>query len=792
VACAASACGGGRRDAKPVAMLASSPESAAAFEAIREAFADPEHTTAAALRNRVERFVAQYPQDGLVPRARVILALVAMRTGDLAAADAELAGTAGGPRGTTEELWTVARARRLRLGGDPEAGLVLLRPLVGKSVDPLARATFEEELTLTALATHRDYEAISYMDAWLRASSPEEKPATIAQVTAAVQRLPREALVGSLQAMSTQRVTLGYGVDIERILAQRLVQIATTSGDAQLARMLLEADPQAFTTAGDAGTELGELAASRLGLNVVEGRTLGLLLPTESPGLRDESADVLRGVLWALGLPRGSRTASPSDAGSPPAPDVPLATCAGLDPAPPIPEPDPEDAVRLVTRDDEGSLARTEVSLDELAGEGAAIVIAGLDGQTAQRALAWGEEHGVPVIALVPPVAHAGAPEATSGAASIPGPQAGRASFGFELGETRARVLEALAKAEPALATGKPAPVIDSSELPFVPQGGPFMKLASPVSCDIPAARAGEPRFPLGDWQHDGKTSWVVSGSPDCAADLIGELTVARTRGVVAMTLEAATVLAPEPGLRIVSARAGLVPETDPHDPRNEELRRFSATLGRAGWWTALGRDAATLARAALLAMPVDAVSEPRAVADRRAVARASLASAHARLWTTESSGWSAGRPWTERSAPWRRPRGEAPSRRQLRAVRVNRREERLERHRLAKRPCKAQRLGRDDRARIGRQHDDGDVCELGVVEQLGPELHAVHPRHHEVEQDDARSLDAGAEPVQRVLAVCGRDHAVALRLQRVREDVADVAIIVDDEHSFAVGRMHF
>lgn len=630
---AVAACGGGRSDSKPVAMVASSPQSAAAFEAIREAFGDPDHTTPADLRARVERFLAQFPQDGLAPRARVVLALAALRGGDLAAADTALALTADGPRGTTQELWIVARARRLRLGGDPETGLVLLRPLVGKTVDPMVRATFEEELTLTALATHRDYEAISYMDAWLRASTPEEKTQTIAQVTAAVHRLPREVLVASLEAMSTQRVTLGYGADIERILAERLVQIATTSGDAQLARMLLEADPQAFTTAGDAGTALGDLAASRLGLNVVEGRTLGLLLPTESPGLRDESADVLRGVLWALGLPRGSREAALADAGAPLAAGVLGATCAPLEPAPTLPEPAPEDAVRLVTRDDEGSLARTEVSLDELAGEGAGVVIAGLDGQTAERALQWGEEHGVPVIALVPPLAQS-APGGPSAAR--------RLLFRFELGEPRGPVLQALARAEPALGTGTAAPVIDASELPFLPPPT-SLKLGPPVSCDIPAARAGEPRFPIGDWQHDARTAWIVSGSPECAADLIGELAAARTRGVVALTLEAASAPTPATGLKVVIARAGVVPEADPRDPRDDELRRFTATLGRAGWWTALGRDSATLARAALLGMPVDTVSEPHAVAGRRSAIRDSLASTRARLWTTESSGWSAG-----------------------------------------------------------------------------------------------------------------------------------------------------
>ena len=54
--------------------------------------------------------------------------------------------------------------------------------------DPIARAVFEEELTLTALASHRDYEAISYMDAWLRASSEDERGATSLAVAGLVER----------------------------------------------------------------------------------------------------------------------------------------------------------------------------------------------------------------------------------------------------------------------------------------------------------------------------------------------------------------------------------------------------------------------------------------------------------------------------------------------------------------------------------------------------------------------------------------------------------------------------
>jgi len=636
------ACGGRRAAPKPVAMLPSSPAAAAAFEAIREAWEESDRSNdivlRVALRSRLERFLDEFPHDGLAPLAKVALALEAMRDGAMATADAQLALASDVPPGTARDLLTVARARRARLAGDPEGALALLRPLVGKIVDPLVRTIFEEELTVSALATHREYEAISYMDAWLRASAEDEKPATIARVTAIVQKLPREVLVGALQAMSKQRANLGYGGDIQRILAMRLVQIATSTGDADLARTLLDAYPQAFAEAGDAGAALGDLATSRRGLNVVEGRTLGLLLPTASPPLRDESADVLRGVLWALGLPRGaraapatraiepaaSRPALPADAGPP------FATCAPLEAAPPPAEPSDEDAIRLVTRDDAGSEDRTEASLDELAGEGAAVILAGLDARTAERALRWGEQHGVPVVTLVPPAEPGTVP-----------------SLGFVLGEPRAKVLAALARAAPSLATDTVAPIADASELAaFAPEGGRVdgLTLGPPVSCDVPPARAGEARFPIESWKSTKTHAWLASGSAECGAEVVAELAAARARGVVALTLEAAARLPSPPGLRVVSARAGIVPDCDPRDPRADELRRFSSTVGKGGWWTALGRDAATLARTALVGLPVDLVSEPHAVSERRSTAHDRVASARARLWTTESSGFSADR----------------------------------------------------------------------------------------------------------------------------------------------------
>ena len=122
-----------------------------------------------------------YPKDGLVPLAHVYLALLALDQRDFATADREIELGRSLPPGSTQDLWTVARAQRLRLQDQPDAALELLRPLVGKNVDPVTRAEFQQELTLAALATHRDYEAISYMDAWLRGSSEEEKGQTASQ-----------------------------------------------------------------------------------------------------------------------------------------------------------------------------------------------------------------------------------------------------------------------------------------------------------------------------------------------------------------------------------------------------------------------------------------------------------------------------------------------------------------------------------------------------------------------------------------------------------------------------------
>jgi hypothetical protein len=618
-------CASGAAQSTPVPTLASTPQALSAFDAIRDSWKDSSSSTPAVLRARIDGFLEHYPNDGLAPIAHVLLALVALKQGDTTTADRELLGPTP-PAGTTRDLWTVARAQRARMLGDPEYALDLLRPLVGKSVDPIGGAIFEEELTRATLATHRDFEAISYMDAWLRASESDDRDAVVRKISSLVADLPIAVLKAALDAIRTRRASYGYGPDIERILTDRLVDVATASGDSDLARTLLDADAGTIPIAREAAAALGELAASRRGLSVVDGRTVGLLLPAESVALRDESADVLLGVMWALGLPEGVRTAA-GVSGAPSGDDASAHRSVHARPGreSPVGEPRRADRMKLVTRGDSGGTEATEVSLGELAGEGASVIIAGVDGATSSRALRWADATGVAVVVIV-------APEAEGEA----GP------FGFVIGERRRPVMLALADAVPSLSQTTVVPVVDESELTGYPADGTSrygLDFGAPVSCDSTAARAGESRFPVAEWVQQRTTSWIATGSPECANDLVDDLSRSGRQGTVALSLEASTFPNHSRGLRVVTAASGSMPPIA--SPPDAEMRQFLSRFGRLSWESALARDAATLARVALLGLPTNSVNVPRETEERRARARDLFAMAHADLWTTENTAWS-------------------------------------------------------------------------------------------------------------------------------------------------------
>lgn len=608
------ACSRSARQPKPAATLSTTPEANAAFTELRERWEQRKLTPELALD-----FLRRFPNDGAVPAAKVYLAFALLERGDPIKADGVLSSLSELKPGATADLATVARARSLRLHGAPQSALDILRPLVGKVVDDADREIFLEELALTAIAAHDDYEALAYLDAWLRGVGEDDRERVRTKIGQILETLPRPVLEQTYRTMRQRGSASGYSTDTQKLVAARLARIAVESNDAALARWLLDVSgTSAAQAGGDAGLELGELAASRRGLSMIAGKTVGLLLPTRTRELRDEAADVVRGVSFALDLPRRAGAA---------------------------------EGVRLVTRDDGIDEAGTRAAMEELAGEGAAVIVAGFDRASADRASAWSEQSGVPVLLLAAP-----------SAARMP------RTAGFVLGERTERELAMLGEALVRHSVKTAAFVADTDEDVAASRAAEAagLVLLPPTRCDVPLSEAGKPRFPVNAWLASGAQGWLVSGPTSCARDVLRDVKriveVKSTSGerAIAVTLEAGVTPSEVPrGIVVLSASAGLVPvlATRPEEAREEDVRVFMDRFGvRPSYWTALGRDAGALARAALAPLPVDSTSDPKAVTQRRAITQAGLFASRLKLWTTDDKGMGPDRvlPRALRLATWK------------------------------------------------------------------------------------------------------------------------------------------
>jgi hypothetical protein len=420
------------------------------------------------------------------------------------------------------------------------------------------------------------------------------------------------------RTMRARGLASGYTADTQKLVAARLARIAVETNDAALARWLLDVSgTSAAQAGGDAGLELGELAASRRGLSAVAGKTVGVLLPTRDRDLRDEAADVVRGVSWALDLPRR----------------------AGV-----------SDGVRLITREDGVDEAGTRAAMEELAGEGAAVILAGFDRASADRASAWSEQNGVPVLLL-----------------AAPSPSKIPKTSGYVLGERIERELAMLAEALFRHNVKTAALVVDDADdesAASTAEARAGIVFLPPTRCDVPLAEAGKPRFPVASWLASGAQGWIVSGPSSCARDVLRDLrrVLETRRGPTlwfGLTLESGVPPSEIPrGVVLSSASAGLVPilASRPEDAREEDVKGFMERFGiRPSYWTALGRDAGMLARAALAPLPPDSTSDPKNVTQRRAIVQAGLAAARVRLWTTDDQGFGKDRvlPRALRIATW-------------------------------------------------------------------------------------------------------------------------------------------
>ena len=586
----AAACAHAAKHVDPVAALARTPQAAADFAQLHDAW-ETRHLE----RGKIEAFLARYPTDPTAAHARIYLAFACMDEGQLASADSVL-GTIQVPPGATHDLAMIAEARSFRLHGAPRSALDRLRPLVGKVIDDADREIFLEELAMSALAAHDDYEALAYLDAWLRGVGEDGKDRVRTKIQQILDTLPRDVLERTYRSMRATAGS-GYGPDTQKLVSERLARIAVETNDAALARWLVDVSGvSAAQAGGDAGLELGDLAASRRGISTVKGKTVGLLLPTRDRELRDEAADVVRGISWALGLPRTAST----DARDP--------------------------GVRLVTRDDGTDASASRAALEELAGEGATVIVAGFDRASADRAATWSEASGIPVLLL-----------ATPSPARMPKKTA------VVLGEPIEHEIALLGDALVKRGVTTAAFVVDTADdeaAASAIDARSGLNLLPPVKCDVPMSEAGKTRFPIDSWWRGGARGWIVSGAGVCARDLLRDVSAAHKAAAVALTLEASVPAVEMPrGVVVLGAAAGIVPviEAKPEDVKDPDIRNFMSRFGvRPSYWTALGHDAGVLAKGALASLGRDTTTDPKVVTQRREMVQTGLLATRATLWTSD------------------------------------------------------------------------------------------------------------------------------------------------------------
>ena len=277
----------------------------------------------------------------------------------------------------------------------------------------------------------------------------------------------------------------------------------------------------------------------------------------------------------------------------------------------------PTESPALITRDHHDITAPSRAPFDELAHEGAALIIAGFDPEGALFASRYAESESIVVIVV-----------------ATPSQPVKDARFTFVVGEDDETLTRGLMDA--AGQGGRKAARVGGPASP----AGPGAEMATP--CDARAVRAGEPRFPLARWRTAGVGAIALAGHAHCAHDVFLELALAKYSPTVLIGPEALGVQLPKGYAgTIVQAKVGMVNGA----PRDAAMEAWVRSHGDTpGWYESLGRDAAALARAAVAGLPKGKITDLKEVAARRAAVKRALESARADLWTTKEKGFSGGR----------------------------------------------------------------------------------------------------------------------------------------------------
>ena len=573
------ACSSAAHDPTPVASLATTTPAQLALRAILDDWARSSRTERVAMKPRIQAYAARFRAEPPALLAETLLAWVTLDEGYFAQAEAlAVVVQVRAAAGTTTDVARTIQGAALRRRGKPEEALRVLTPLVSKLIDGWARALLNEEIVQSALAAKQWQVALHLMAVWLREASAAERDGVKGRIAQHLTAMPAPELLILLDRARAIEIALLAEEEREmrKLVAQQLATFAREKRDVELAQHLLASSGPLL---GDQGDAIARLATGVTKARV-EARTVGLLLSLRSDESRRRGAELTDGIAFGLGLPGpwGGATATGRDR-----------------------------AARLVSRDDHGAAERVDDALAALSADGAAILIAGVDGEEAAAAARFAEQNQIPVLLLRPP-----------GRGDLPA----TSRFTFLLGDDPAAVEDALAAA--LIARGA-APVAIVAE-------DPRRHGALPVGVTAlrPCSEATSPWKPVG-------AGGIVLGAL-CARDAIAA--AASTKIVFGAGLELGDTVLPTGTL---IAEAGIFP-IDPAHLSPAAVPWVKDHAGPPSWWAGLGHDAAVLARAGVQALPERGTEDPKEVAERRSLAAQALAAARADLWTTAARGFGGAR----------------------------------------------------------------------------------------------------------------------------------------------------
>lgn len=568
------ACGHSRADAlRPEAALAASPDAQATFRVLRPAWFAGTMNERRRLEPALRTFLVRFPNDEQSDLARVLLAFDCVSRGALTDARVLIAEVREHV-GTVNDFAQVAEAYALLRESKAYAAWDVLEPLSGKIVDPDQRLVFSELRLRVAAAERRYARALSAAEELLSEAPVEAQSSLQDTVREVFRTAPKAALVESLQSFERaerdEGATAKARAWLRKMLRERLVTLAVRQKDAALARSLLDTAPAALR-ASDSGSALVGIAGGGQTVPLILGRSVGVALSLGSAEARRKSANLAAGLARGLGLPESAEKTG---------------------------------GVHLISEDDGGSSAGTAEALRELAAEGAAILVAGVDAESAEIAAHFAEGREIAVILLTAPAA----PSAFHHA--------------FVVGESMASE-QAVIDAELSRR--------NVQRIARVGQNG--------EPCDAPLNDAGGPRFSVDEWRRERISALLVFGSAACASDVSRELRGAPFSPLLALGLEASEFVyesdAPKARFALGAGSFPMPTRSEPGD---------NPALPPVDWYEALGHDVALLAKTALNGFPDGRSDDSRMVRELHARAERALSTAQAPLWTSDSRGFSEAR----------------------------------------------------------------------------------------------------------------------------------------------------